>query len=454
MSEPSHVFHKDQSACPAQIVHGDGVWLQDETGRRFLDGSSSASVVAIGHGRTEIYEALAEAGQRVPFVYSASFTHRWQEELATGLIEMAPPPLSSVYFASGGSEAIETAWKLARQYFVETDRPQKYKAIARWQSYHGVTLAALSLSGRTSWRGIYSPLLPPVSHIAPAYEYRCAFCEHADQCTLACADELERTILLEGPETVAAFFAEPVSGTSISGVVPNQRYFKRIREICDKYDVLFVADEVLCGYGRTGRPYAITAFDVAPDMLTLGKGIASGYAPLAATLVSEKLREGIRGGSGKFVHGLTYSGTPSATFIGLQVQKIMQSENLFHRAAELEPFLCGALNELAEKHEIIGEIRGRGLLFGVEFVADRKTRTPFHVADQVTQKVVSKMRENGVIVAAGIPLCNHGYNGDHIQISPPLVSTKDELGVIVGALDDALEWISPQLTSLSRSITP
>lgn len=445
MSNRSQVFYKDLTNQPAKIVHGDGVWLTDEMGRKLLDGSSSASVVAIGHGRSEIYQFLADAGKRVPFVYSAGFTHRWQEELADGLISMAPEPLSSVYFASGGSEAIETAWKLARQYFVETAKPQKYKAIARWQSYHGVTLAALSLSGRTSWRDLFSPLLSPVPHIAPAYRYRCAFCQNTSQCTLACADELERTILLEGPETVAAFFAEPISGTSIAGVVPDQRYFKRIREICDRYDVLFVADEVLCGYGRTGLPYAITAFDVVPDMLTLGKGIASGYAPLAATLISEKVRVGISGGSGKFVHGLTYSGTPSATFIGLQVQKIMQSENLFYRAADLEPFLRQSLETLAEKYDFIGEIRGRGLLFGVEFVADQVTRSPFPLDVELTQKIVSKMREFGVIVAAGVPLSNHGRDGDHIQISPPLISTKEEISQIMEALDKTLEWVSTQL---------
>ncbi len=445
MPSISRVFQKNLTTPPIKIIKGEGVWLQDDTGRKYLDGSSSASVVAIGHGRTGIYKALADAGQSVPFVYSAGFTHCWQEELAAGLIDMAPSSLSSVYFASGGSEAIETAWKLARQYYVEIGKPQKYKAIARWQSYHGVTLAALSLSGRTSWRDLYAPLLQPVPHIAPAYEYRCAFCRNEGQCTLACADELERTILLEGPETVAAFFAEPISGTSIAGVVPHHAYFQRVREICDKYDVLFVADEVLCGYGRTGRPYAIAGFDVAPDMLTLGKGIASGYAPLAATLVSEKLREGIASGSGKFVHGLTYSGTPAATFIGLQVQKIMQAENLFYRAAELDPFLRGALGKLAEKHDIVGEVRGRGLLFGVEFVSDRQSRAPFAATEQVTQKIVSKMRENGVIVGAGVPLANHGLNGDHIQISPPLISSEDELGLIVEALDDALDWISPQL---------
>jgi len=453
MSNAPNVFYKDQTTEPTRIVSGKGVWLRDDTGRQYLDGSSSASVVAIGHGRSEIYEALASAGSSVPFVYSAGFTHRWQEELADGLIHMAPPPLSSVYFTSGGSEAVETAWKLARQYFVEIGKPQKYKAISRWQSYHGVTLAALSLSGRTIWREIYSPLLLPVTHIAPAYPYRCKFSQQAEQSAEAYANELEEAILLEGPETVAVFFAEPVSGTSIPGVYPHDIYFQRVREICDKYDVLFVADEVLCGYGRTGRPYAITAFDVSPDMLTLGKGIASGYAPLAGTLISEKLRQGLSRGTGKFVHGLTYSGIPSSTFIGLQVQKIMQEEGLFHRAAELEPFLRGALNGLAEKYDIIGEVRGRGFLFGVEFVADKRTKVPFPKSAQLTQKIVAHMRQNGVIVAAGVPYCNYGKDGDHIQISPPLISTKKELNTIVQALDEALNWVAPQLSEVNAVTT-
>lgn len=438
MRERSDMFYRDLASVPPMIVRGEGVYLEDADGRRYLDGAASAAVVGIGHGRREVWDALAAEGDRVTFVYSAGFTHPWQERLATAILDLAPANMAAVYFTSGGSEANESAWKLARQYFVEQGRHQKYKAIARWQSFHGVTLAALSLSGRTAWRQIYAPLLLPVPRVAPPYEYRCAFCARAGSCTLACADDLERTILLEGAETVAAFFAEPIVGSSAVGLVPHPHYFRRIREICDHYDVLFVADEVLCGYGRAGAAFAIAQWGVEPDIITLGKAIGSGYAPLAAMLVSDGIRQVFTQGGGRFVHGLTYSGTPSACFIGLKVHEIMLREGLFTRAKALEQFLRSKLLGLAERHEIIGEVRGRGLLQGVELVANRETRRPLPPDCRIAERVVRHMRDNGVLIAAGVPLVNFGRDGDHLQISPPFTVTEQEISFIVEALDEAL----------------
>ena len=432
------VFYRDLATEPPLILRGEGVYLEDADGRRYLDGSSSASVVGVGHGRQEIWEALAAEGDQVTFVYSGSCTHPWQERLASAILELAPANMVAIYFTSGGSEANESAWKLARQYFVEQGKDQKYKAIARWQSYHGVTLATLSLSGRTSWRQIYSPLLLPVPHVAPPYEYRCYFCAQNGGCTLACADDLERTILLEGPDTVAAFFAEPIVGTTAVGLVPHPDYYGRIREICDRYDVLFIADEVLCGYGRVGAPFAIAEWHVEPDIITLGKALGSGYAPIAAMLVSDRVRDVLADGTGRFNHGLTYSGTPSSCFIGLKVHEIMLREGLFTRAKDLGAFLRSKLLELTERHEIIGDVRGRGLLQGIELVADRKSRRPFPPSERITQRVVGRLRDNGVIVAAGVPLANFGRDGDHLQISPPFIITEQEILIIVEALDDAL----------------
>jgi adenosylmethionine-8-amino-7-oxononanoate aminotransferase len=436
MRNGSAVFYRDLNATPPMIVRGEGCYLEDSTGRRYLDASASAGVVAIGHGRGEIFEALARAGDKVPFVYNATFTHPWQEELAGRILDMAPPGMAGVYFVSGGSEANESAWKLARQYFVESRKPQKYKAIARWQSYHGVTLATLSLSGRTSWRQIYSPLLSAVPHIAPPYEYRCAFC--AGRCTLACADDLERAILLEGPDTVAAFFAEPIVGTTATGLTPHPDYYRRIREICDRHDVLFVADEVLCGYGRAGAPFAIAGWDVAPDIITLGKGIGSGYAPLGALVIADRIREAFRLGTGRFVHGFTYSGTPSAVFAGIKVHEIMTREELFTRASHIGGYLERGLRKLADRHEAIGDIRGRGLLWGLEFVADRKTRRPFAADAQFTRRLVAHLRDNDVLVSAGIPNANFGKDGDHIQLSPPLTISQSEIDQLLDRLDQAL----------------
>jgi adenosylmethionine-8-amino-7-oxononanoate aminotransferase len=439
-STPSAVFHREVAATPPMILRGSGVYLEDDRGRRYLDGNASAGVVGVGHGRTEIAKSLAAAGETVPFVYGGSgFSHPWQEKLAEALLSIAPDNISKVYFVSGGSEATESALKLARQYFVETGKPQKYKLVSRWQSYHGVTIAALSLSGRTSWRKIYAPYLLPVTHIAPPYAYRCPYCAASTVCSLSCADELERAILLEGPETVAAFFAEPIVGTSATGLVPAAGYYERIRSICNKYDVLFVADEVLCGYGRTGRAFAIQHWDAQPDIITMGKALGSGYAPIGAMLVSQRIERALRQGSGRFVHGFTYSGMPSACFVALKVFEIMTREGLFERPGRLGLLLQDKLLSLANKHEVIGEIRGRGLLVGVEFVANRKTRRPFPKEVNFTTRVVAAMRERGVLVSPGVPLVNLGRDGDHIQISPPFIIDETGLEEIVAALDEAID---------------
>jgi adenosylmethionine-8-amino-7-oxononanoate aminotransferase len=436
MRNHSAVFYRDLTLQPPTIVRGDGVFIEDDQGRRYLDGSASAGVVGIGHGRSEIWDALAREGDRVDFVYNATFTHPWQEQLATAILDLAPTNVAGVYFCSGGSEANESARKLARQYHVERGRAQKYKAITRWQSYHGVSLATLSLSGRTSWRQISSPLLIASPKIASPNEYRCPLCAERGACSLACADDLERAILLEGPDTVAAFFAEPVVGTSAAGLVPHPDYYKRVREICDTYDVLFVADEVLCGYGRTGRPFAISGWNVQPDIATLRKAIGSGYAPLAAMVVSAKVRDAFATGSGRFVHGLTYSGMPSSCFIGLQVHAIMQREGLFTRAEAVGTTLMAKLRALMDRHEIIGDVRGRGLLIGIELVAERATRQPFDRSRRVTERLVELLRERNVLVAAGVPLSNAGKSGDHIQISPPFIVS--EVDLLVRSIDDAL----------------
>jgi adenosylmethionine-8-amino-7-oxononanoate aminotransferase len=444
MSNRSGVFYRDLKVTPPTIVRGVGVYVEDSEGRRYLDGSANAGVVGIGHGRAEIYRALADAGDRVTFVYNATFTHPWQEELARAILSLAPENMASVYFVSGGSEANESAWKLARQYHLERGRPGKYKAIARHQSFHGVTLATLALSGRPSWKRSYAPMLPPVTHIAPPYAYRCGYCRALGGCTLQCADALEQAILQEGPDTVAAFFAEPVVGTSATGLVPHPDYYRRIREICDRHDVLFVADEVLCGYGRTGVAFAISAWEVEPDIVTLGKALGSGYAPLAAMVASEKVRAALAEGTGRFVHGLTYSGTPASCFIGLKVFEIMQRENLFTRPAAAGARLRAGLESLAAKHETIGDVRGRGLLIGVEFVADRRSRTPFPEAFGFTQRLVQGMRARNVLIAAGMPQSNLGSHADHVQISPPFVIGDEEIDRIVATMGDTLAEIESQ----------
>lgn len=436
------VFLRDFATAPLRIARGSGVYLFDEEGNRHLDAMGSAGVVGIGHGRTEIAEALADAGDRVTFVYNAGFSNPWQERFAASILSVAPPGMGSVYFSSGGSEANETALKLARQYHIERGEPRRHKIIARWQSYHGVTIATLSISGRTSWRQPYDPYLLPVVHIPPPYEYRCGLCARHGGCSLACADELEKAILLEGPETVSAFFAEPIVGTTCSGVVPHADYYRRIREICDRYGVLFVADEVLTGYGRTGRPFAIQEWGVTPNMITAGKAIASGYAALGATIISDEITEFFRTSKRRFVHGFTYSGHPAACFMGQQVFEIMTREGLFERPGKTGAYLFARLEALQQRHACIGEVRGRGLFAGLEFVADRASRRPFAESEQFTARLAAQMRLRNVIINPGVAGANYGRGGDHIQISPPFVITEDQIDQIVDALDGSLTAIA------------
>lgn len=443
MSTDTAILQRNLNSRPLKIARGSGVYVHGEDGERYLDAMASAAVVAIGHGRTEIYRALAESAADVPFVYGAGFTHRWQEELAERLAAKAPEGLDAVYFTSGGSEANESAIKLARQYFVERGKPQKHKIVSRWQSYHGVTLATLSASGRTSWRSIYAPYLIDVARVEPPYEYRCRMCREAGACTLACADDLERAILLEGADNVAMFIAEPVVGTTAAGLTPPPDYYRRVREICDRYDVLFVADEVLCGYGRTGQFFAIDHWGTRPDILTMGKGIASGYAPLGAMLVGSHIVDALRNGTGQFNHGFTYSGIPVSCFIGARVLDILEAEELDKRAAEIGAYLQACLRELSQDHRSIGDVRGLGLLAGVEFVADRETRMPFAPSLGFTTRLAAEMRSRGVLINPGVPLCNFGRDGDHIQISPPLTISRSEVDTIVNALDGALRVLAP-----------
>jgi adenosylmethionine-8-amino-7-oxononanoate aminotransferase len=436
----SAVFYRDLNGVPPTIMRGEGVFLFDGEGRRYLDGSASASVVGIGHGRREIWEALATAGDAVTFVYGATFTHPWQERLAAAILAMAPKDMAAVYFTSGGSEANESAWKLARQYFVETGRPQKYKAIARWQGYHGVTLAALSLSGRTDWRRIYAPMLLPVSHIAAPYAYRCPRCA-GQGCVSACADELERAILNEGPETVAMFIAEPVIGTSSPGVAPPNEYYARTR-ICDR-TTCRSSQTRPCGYGRCARGSPLK-LGVSADITTLGSGHRQRPR---APLLPWSCRTGARAlrRSGRLVHG-HLPGTPSSCFIGLKVHEIMQREQLFTRALSIGGTLKAGLDRLALRHQMIGEVRGRGLLLGIELVADRAGRTAFDRSLGVAGRVIEGMRRRGVIVAKSM-----APEGDQVQISPPFTISETEVELLVAALDDTLSEVARSVQDRTRA---
>lgn len=441
----SAVFYRDLRAAYESVVSADGMYLRTQAGQRILDAVGGAGTVVLGHGVREITDAVARHGSELSFVYGATFTNPWQERFAEALAAMNPQVAERVYFVSGGSEGNETAIKMARQYQLECGRPGRHKVIARWQSFHGSTLATLSLSGRPAWREPYLPQLTAVPHIVPPYCYRCPLGHAYPGCGVACADDLERTILMEGPDSVAAFIAEPVIGSTVTAVVPVPEYYRRIREICDAYDVLFIADEVLTGYGRTGRWLAIEHWEVQPDIVVMGKGISSGYVPLGAVLASPRVVGAFTAGSGTFNHGFTYSGNPFCTFVGLQVLRYALGHGLFEDVAAKGEHLRAALDQVAARHPIVGDVRGLGLFAGMEFVADRASREPFPDKAGLTSRVVRGARARGVLVLPGVPGANYGRGGDHIHLSPPYIITRAEIDLIAEVLDATLSEIEETL---------
>jgi adenosylmethionine-8-amino-7-oxononanoate aminotransferase len=442
----SAVFFRNFNVALPEVSYGDGVYLFDKSGKRYLDAVGGAAVVAIGHGVREITDAIARHGREIPYTYATTFTHCWQEELARSLISIGPKNMAAVYFVSGGSEANETAIKMARQYFLQRGIASKYKVLSRRQSFHGVTLGTLTVSGRAIWRAPFAPYLPSSPAVVPPYCYRCPFGLTYPSCKVACADDLERAILQEGPENVAAFLAEPISGTSMTGVTPVEEYYTRIREICDRYDVLFIADEVLSGFARTGAPFAIQHWNVEPDLITCGKALGSGYAPLAAVIVGQKVVDAYRLGTGEFTHGFTYNGHPLSCFIGLQVFRYMTEHGLFQRPAQIGAYLHEQLKKLAVRHSIIGNVRGRGLLAGIEFVADLATRTPLPATAEITHRIVHGALERGVLLIPGTPGINYGQGGDHIQITPPYTITAEQIDEIVDVLDETIGHVKRDLS--------
>ncbi|HXJ24680.1 MAG TPA: aminotransferase class III-fold pyridoxal phosphate-dependent enzyme, partial [Streptosporangiaceae bacterium] len=427
------------------VVSAEGMYLQTASGQRILDAVGGAGTVVLGHGVREITDAIARHGNEVGFVYGATFTNPWQEQLAAALVAMNPQLAARVYFTSGGSEGNETALKMARQYHLQCGRPGRHKVIARWQSFHGSTLATLSLSGRPSWREPFLPQLTAVPHIVPPYCYRCPLGHSYPGCGVACADDLERMIVMEGPDSVAAFIAEPVIGSTVTGVVPVPEYYQRIREICDRYEVLFIVDEVLTGYGRTGRWLAIEHWGTEPDIVVMGKGISSGYVPLGAVLAAPRVVDAFTAGTGIFSHGFTYSGNPLCTFVGLQVLRYAQVSGLFEEVAAKGEKLRAVLGQLAAGHKIIGDVRGLGLFAGVEIVADRASREPFPEKAGLTQRIVQGTLARGVLILPGVAGANYGRGGDHIHLSPPYIITPAEIDLVAEALDGTLTEIGASL---------
>ncbi|MBT3142523.1 aspartate aminotransferase family protein [Ruegeria litorea] len=434
----SHVFPRHTKANPPTAVSGDGCYLIDADGKRYFDGSGGAAVSCLGHSDAEVINAVQDQVAKLAFAHTGFLTSEPAEELADLLIANAPGDLDRVYFVSGGSEATESAIKLARQYHLERGEPQRRHIIARRQSYHGNTLGALAAGGNEWRRQQFAPLLIDISHIAPCYEYvDRAEDESAFDYGQRAAQDLEDEILRLGEDSVMAFMAEPVVGATSGAVPAVEGYFKRIREICDKYGVLLILDEVMCGMGRTGHLFACDADGVAPDILCIAKGLGAGYQPIGAMLCSKQIYQAIEDGSGFFQHGHTYLGHPVATAAALAVVKTMLDRGLVQRSAEMGEKLQSALVQKFGQHPNVGDIRGRGLFRGIELVADRETKTPFDPKLGLAKKIKKAAFEAGLIC---YPMSGtrDGVHGDHILLAPPFILTDEQIDEIVTKLDLAI----------------
>src|SRR6056300_1638724 len=439
----SHIFPRHTKANLPIASHGQGCYLFDTDGNKYLDASGGAAVSCLGHAHPTVIAALHAQLDSLTYAHTSFFTSEPAERLARRLVDQAPAGLDRVYLVSGGSEAVEAALKLARQYFTEIGQPQRRKIIARRQSYHGNTLGALAAGGNQWRRAQFDPLLIDTHHIAPCYAYRG---QHADQTEWdygqRMANELEQKIIELGAENVMAFIAEPVVGATAGAVPPVDGYFKRIRDICDQYGVLLILDEVMCGMGRTGTLYACDQDRVRPDIIAIAKGLGAGYQPVGAMLCSKDIYEAIATGSGFFQHGHTYLAHPVACAAAHAVLSKIIETGLPSRAAMMGNRLIQALQSAFGQHPFIGDIRGRGLFIGMEFVADRTHKTPFDPAFGLPRKIKAAAFEAGLLC---YPMGGtiDGKNGDHLLLAPPFILEDSHIGEITDKLAIAFDAVMP-----------
>jgi adenosylmethionine-8-amino-7-oxononanoate aminotransferase len=434
-----HVFHRDARASYPVAVGGDGPYLVDRDGKRYLDASGGAAVSCLGHSHARVVEAIQRQAARLAYAHTSFFTNEPMEALADRLVADAPGELERVYFVTGGSEAVEAALKLARQYFLERGEPQRRHFVARRQSYHGNTLGALAVGGNAWRRTQFEPMLMDVAHIAPCYAYRD---RRADESEAAygerVANELEAAIVRLGADSVIAFVAETVVGATAGAVTPVSGYFKRVREICDRYGVLLILDEVMCGMGRTGTLHACEQEGIAPDLLCIAKGLGAGYQPIGALMVSRRVFEAVRDGSGFFQHGHTYLGHPVACAAALAVQDAIRDEGLLDAVKRNGRALRTALEARFGDHPHVGDLRGRGLFMGVELVRERADKTPFDPALRLHAAVKREAMARGLMC---YPMGGtiDGRLGDHVLLAPPFIIEGPHIEEIVAKLGAAID---------------
>jgi len=433
----SHVFYRHTRMQPRRAVAGDGPYIIDENGKRYLDASGGAAVSCLGHSHADVVRAIKEQVDAIPYAHTAFFTTEAAESLADFLVGRARG-MERVYFVSGGSEAVEAGLKLARQYYLERGEPGRRHFIARRQSYHGNTLGALSVGGNQWRRAQFEPVLIESHHISPCYAYRDRLPEEdSERYGQRVADELEAKIRELGPKSVLAFIAEPVVGATAGAVPPVPGYFKRIREICSEHDILLLLDEVMCGMGRTGTLFAYEQEGILPDMVAMAKGLGAGYQPIGALMVNGAIYDGIAGGSGFFQHGHTYMGHPTACAAALAVQRVIERDGLLGNVVRMGETLERALEVRFADHPHVGDIRGRGLFRGLELVRDRDTREPFAPETQLHAAVKSRAMELGLMCYPMSGTIN-GRDGHHVLLAPPYIIDESHVEEIVDKLDAAI----------------
>ncbi|MBL8669855.1 MAG: aspartate aminotransferase family protein [Alphaproteobacteria bacterium] len=440
----SHVFYRTERNRPIRAASADGATIADASGKRYIDASGGAAVACLGHNHPRVIAAIERQLRTLDYVHSTFFTHSPAEELADWLIRLVPKrgtpdDLDRAYFCSGGSEAVEAALKMARQYFVEIGQPQRRTVVSRRQSYHGNTLGALSAGGNMARRALYEPLLFDVAHAPPCYAYRDKRADETDEAYGArVADAVEAEILARPPGTVMAFIAEPIVGATLGAVPPVPGYFKRVREICDRHGVLMILDEIMCGMGRTGSTFVFEEEGVAPDLVVVAKGLGGGFQPVGAVLATRRIYAAIQDGSGALKHGHTYEAHPVACAGALEVQKVIAEEDLLARVRRLGATLSDALVDRLGNHRHVGDIRGRGLFLGVEIVADRGSKAPFDPGLAVHDRIRRHAMESGLII---YPMGGtiDGKRGDHFIVSPPFTLDESLVGVIVDGVASAVD---------------
>ena len=435
----THVFHRSLSGTMPTVSHGDGVYVYDSAGRKYLDGCGGAAVSCLGHSDRRVKQAITEQLGKIPFAHTGYFTNESAERLAEKLAERAPGALDWVFFVSGGSEAIESALKMARQYFVERGESGRSRFITRRQSFHGNTLGALAAGGNRWRRAQFEPLLIETHRIEPCYEYRGRGIEETpDVYGFRVADELEKKILELGAEKVAAFVAETVMGATAGAVPPTPGYFKRIREICDRYGILLILDEVMCGMGRTGTMFSCEQDDIVPDLLTLAKGLGAGYQPIGAVMVADHVLRTFAEGSGFFQHSHTYMGHPVACAAGNAVIDAIEEDDLLANVRGRGRELQAALGIEFGQHPHVGDIRGRGLLIGIEIVKDRSTKEPFETERKLPGRIKAAAMAEGLMV---YPMGGtiDGLSGAHVLLAPPYIIDGSHVEAIVDRLSKALD---------------